>query len=129
MYKDQAKQRSITYNVEGEKNLTASFDPELFKQTMMNIIQNAFDAVDNDGIVSIKYTGEDGKLIILIYDNGSGIEPEEQKKIFDLYYTTKKEGNGLGLSISQKIISQHNGLIDLSSNKKGTIFKITIPMV
>ena len=95
---------------------------------MMNIIQNAFDAVDATGVVQVKYKSESDKLVITVSDNGQGIPSEDQKKIFDLYYTTKKEGNGLGLSISQKIISQHNGMIDVISDSKGTIFKITIPI-
>jgi PAS domain S-box-containing protein len=129
LYKDQAKHRNISFNVGGKEDLTANFDPELIKQTMMNIIQNAFDVVDNKGTVSVYFKGKDDKLVMTITDNGQGLKPEDQKKIFDLYYTTKKEGNGLGLSISQKIISQHNGLIELSSNKYGTTFKIIIPMV
>ena len=95
---------------------------------MMNIIQNAFDAVDANGKVQVTYKSENDKLAILVKDDGHGIPPGDQKKIFDLYYTTKKEGNGLGLSISQKIISQHNGLIDITSDEKETIFKITIPV-
>ena len=114
--------------VKGEKDLTANFDPELYKQTMMNIIQNAFDEVDANGKVQINYKSVNDKLVITVSDNGDGIPSEDQKKIFDLYYTTKKEGNGLGLSISQKIISQHNGMIDIISDSKGTIFKITIPI-
>ena len=128
LYKDQAEQKNISFKVDGEKNIISYFDPELFKQTMMNIIQNAFDAADKDGSVSITYKKWNENLVVIIYDNGPGILPGDQKKIFDLYYTTKKDGNGLGLSISQKIISQHNGLIDLSSNKTGTTFTIKIPI-
>ncbi len=128
LFKDQAEQKSISFKVEGEKDLTANFDPELYKQTMMNIIQNAFDAVDANGVVQVKYKSESDKLVITVSDNGHGIPSKDQKKIFDLYYTTKNEGNGLGLSISQKIISQHNGMIDIISDSKGTNFKITIPI-
>jgi len=128
LFKDQTEGKSISFKVEGEKDLTANFDPELYKQTTMNIIQNAFDAVDANGKVHVTYKSENDKLAILVKDDGHGIPPGDQKKIFDLYYTTKKEGNGLGLSISQKIISQHNGLIDIISNEKETIFKITIPV-
>jgi signal transduction histidine kinase len=68
-------------------------------------------------------------LIIQISDNGTGISSEQQLKIFDLYFTTKKDGNGLGLSISQKIISQHNGSISvISKNNEGTTFKIILPI-
>jgi signal transduction histidine kinase len=54
---------------------------------------------------------------------------EQTNKIFDLYYTTKKDGNGLGLSISQKIIAQHNGTISVSSKlNQGSLFKIILPL-
>ena len=68
-------------------------------------------------------------MIIEVIDNGSGISAEQQKKIFDLYFTTKKDGNGLGLSISQKIIAQHNGSISVTSKvNNGTTFKIILPI-
>jgi two-component system NtrC family sensor kinase len=69
----------------------------------MNIIQNAFDAVTIKGEVIVQYYKSKSDLIIQISDNGMGMSGELQRKIFDLYFTTKKEGNGLGLSISQTI--------------------------
>jgi len=94
----------------------------------MNIIQNAFDAVNDAGNITINYGGFQNNLIIEIKDNGKGMSENIQKRIFDLYYTTKKEGNGLGLSIAQKIISQHNGSVLVTSQEnKGTTFKIILP--
>jgi signal transduction histidine kinase len=96
----------------------------------MNVIQNAFDAVNENGKVTLNYYKRGKSLTIEVADNGKGITPENQKKIFDLYFTTKKDGNGLGLSISQKIIAQHNGTISINSEiNKGTIFKITLPLL
>ena len=67
-------------------------------------------------------------MIIEVSDNGKGIHENVKNKIFDLYYTTKPEGNGLGLSIVQKIIAEHNGIIEVFSEvNKFTKFKITIP--
>ena len=111
------------------KHFLLQFDADLIKQALMNIIQNAFDAVKKGGQITLQYYKVKNDLVILISDNGVGITTEQQKKIFDLYYTSKKEGNGLGLSISQKIISQHNGLISVSSEvNKGTTFKINLPI-
>ena len=96
----------------------------------MNIIQNAFDAVNNGGEVIVQYYKAKKNFIIQVSDNGIGIFPDQQKKIFDLYFTTKKDGNGLGLSISQKIISQHNGSISVSSIvNNGTTIKIILPIL
>ena len=128
MFSDLAEQRKIQFDVDGEKNLMAKIDPELYKQAILNIIQNAFDAVDDGGKILIKYFIRNKQFIVEISDNGKGIDKKDQSKIFDLYYTTRKEGNGLGLSISQKIISQHNGIINFVTENSGTTFKIISPI-
>ncbi len=103
-------------------------DPELIKQSLMNLVQNAIDAVDKNGKVEINYFRKGNDLIIEVTDNGKGIPENVKNKIFDLYYTTKPEGTGLGLSIVQKIIAEHNGTIEVFSEvNKFTKFKITIP--
>ncbi len=129
MFEDQAKQKGIRFILQSNDSYTIKLDPDLIKQSLMNIIQNAFDAVKNGGEVILNYFKAKNDLVIQISDNGLGISPDQQKKIFDLYFTTKKEGNGLGLSISQKIISQHYGLISVSSKlNNGTSFKIILPI-
>jgi signal transduction histidine kinase len=128
LFRDQTTKKNITFEVERNKKFSATFDPALFKQTMMNIIQNAIDAAGTNGRIKADYLKEENNLIVSVSDNGKGILPEDQQKIFNLYYTTKSDGNGLGLSISQKIVTQHNGMIDLTSSEKGTTFKITIPV-
>jgi len=128
LFTDQAKQKNIGFTINGNENLIANFDPELLKQTLMNIIQNAFDAVKENGKVESNYFRENGNIVISVSDNGSGIPVENQSKIFDLYFTSKKDGNGLGLSISQKIISQHKGSIEFTSSNQGTTFKINLPV-
>jgi PAS domain S-box-containing protein len=129
LFEDQAKQKSIKFILQKDDLINIKIDPDLIKQSLMNIIQNAFDAVDNGGEVIVKYFRVKNDLNIQITDNGVGISTEQQNKIFDLYFTTKKDGNGLGLSISQKIISQHNGSISVSSKvNNGTTFKIILPI-
>lgn len=129
LFEEQAKQKSIKFILQGNEQFTLRIDSDLIKQALMNIIQNAFDAVTKDGKVVIEYFKIKNDLIIQISDNGIGIAPEQQQRIFDLYFTTKKDGNGLGLSISQKIIAQHNGSISLSSKvNNGTTFKIILPI-
>ena len=129
LFEDQAKQKSTNFVLKGTESITINLDADLIKQSLMNILQNAFDASKKDGEVTIKYFRISNNLIIEISDNGIGISTEQQKKIFDLYFTTKKDGNGLGLSISQKIISQHNGSISVTSKvNSGTTFKIILPI-
>ena len=127
LFEEQAKQKKINFIISGDDSKMCVFDPDLIKQALMNIIQNAFEAVSEGGEVNINYKTENNKLLINIKDNGPGIHPDTQKRIFDLYFTTRKDGNGLGLSIAQKIIAQHNGSIQLSSSvNEGTIFKIIL---
>jgi len=129
LFVDQTKSKKITLKKPSEESFEINIDPELLKQALMNIIQNAIDATYKEGFVSIKYFCENNFFFIIIEDNGIGISEEQKKKIFDLYFTTKKDGNGLGLSIAQKIISQHNGLIEVESKINfGTKFIIKLPI-
>ena len=130
LFEDQAKQKNIKFVLQGDVSFKAEFDADLIKQSLMNIIQNAFDAVAKNGQVILSYYKSKTNLIIEIKDNGSGIAQDQLEKIFDLYYTNKKDGNGIGLSISQKIISQHNGTISVTSKEnQGSTFKIILPLL
>jgi two-component system sensor histidine kinase HydH len=125
---EQAEQKNIAFEIKGGKDINVNIDPELLKQAIINLIQNAFEAVVKNGRVLVEYFKRKDNLVITISDSGTGIPEKEQSKIFDLYYTTRKEGTGIGLSIAQKIIAQHNGVIDFTTGNKGTIFNIKIPL-
>jgi len=128
LFNEQAKQRGIYFQVDDKNEFEMAIDPELMKQTMMNLLQNAFDAVRENGSVVLTYDKKDQNIFIKITDDGKGISEENLSKIFNLYFTTKKEGNGLGLSIAQKIVNQHNGTINVASKvNNGTTFTIMIP--
>ena len=130
LFEDQAKLKNVSFVLQSGVSFAAKFDPDLIKQALMNIIQNGFDAVKNNGQIILSYNKSNTNLLIEIKDNGSGISQDQINKIFDLYYTNKKDGNGIGLSIAQKIISQHNGSISVSSKEnKGTTFKIILPLL
>ncbi len=128
LFESQARQKNIIFVLQASDSFIINIDPDLIKQALMNIIRNAFDAANESGKVQLNYYKQKNSFVIEVSDNGKGIPPERQKKIFDLYFTTKKDGNGLGLSISQKIIAQHKGNISVSSEiNKGTTFKIILP--
>jgi two-component system sensor histidine kinase HydH len=128
LFQGQADRREIIFRMVSKSSGKVKLDPELMKQALMNLIQNAFDAVGEEGQIQLEYNCENQKLNIIISDNGTGIPESEKKKIFDLYYTSRKDGTGIGLSITQKIIEQHNGTISFESAvNKGTTFKITLP--
>jgi PAS domain S-box-containing protein len=128
LYSDQAKLKGVELLKSSDSSFEMMIDPELIKQSLMNLVQNAIDAVDKRGKVEINYFKRVTNLIIEVTDNGKGIPDAIRNKIFDLYYTSKPEGTGLGLSIVQKIIAEHNGTIEVFSEvNKFTKFKITIP--
>jgi signal transduction histidine kinase len=130
LYIDQSNLKKIHFNKLSTESIRIKIDPELMKQALMNIVQNAIDAAGENGSVTINYYKTGELLNIVIEDDGVGIAEDQLKRIFDLYFTTKKEGNGLGLSIAQKIVNQHNGTIIVESKiKKGTKFIIKIPTV
>ena len=121
--------QKISFKKLSDESFNIHIDPELLKQALINIIHNAIEATEENGSISLDYSNDNNVFTIDIEDNGKGIPSDQMLKIFDLYFTTKKDGNGLGLSIAQKIINQHNGTIKVESKiNKGTKFKILLPM-
>ena len=101
-------------------------------QVLSNVIVNALDALPLGGTLAVRLRKRQNEVQVLIADNGPGIPPVHRPKIFDPFFTTKEEsGNGLGLSLSKKIIERHHGKISVRSSvqpgKSGTIFKISVP--
>lgn len=99
-------------------------------QVFLNLLVNAAQAIEKDGVIRIRTWAADGDAHCTISDNGCGMTPEVQAHIFDPFYTTKKvgEGTGLGLSIVQSIVRRHGGHIDVESAVgEGTVFTVIIP--
>lgn len=100
-------------------------------QVLLNIIDNAIQAVEKEGIINIETYPKDAFCIIKIKDTGPGMDTETQKKIFEPFFTTKDvgKGTGLGLSISYAIIQQHKGELTVESHPgKETVFTIKLPL-
>lgn len=107
--------------------------PSQIDQVFLNLIVNAAQAMPEGkmGLIDIRTDCDERQVWIEVQDNGPGIPPEILKKIFDPFFTTKDPGTGtgLGLSVSQNIIQQHGGKLEVSSTVGvGTTFKITLPM-
>jgi signal transduction histidine kinase len=102
---------------------------EQLNQVFMNVILNSSEAMES-GNIHIKTWVADGNINIEFQDDGKGISQEDINKIFDPFFTTKKDGTGLGLSLSYRIIQDHNGTIKVESEEnKGTTVKIELPEV
>lgn len=104
-------------------------DPLQLKQVFLNIILNAVQAMPEGGELKISTDNVSKGIEALISDTGTGISEEARQKIFQPFYTTKKDGTGLGLSISYGIIKEHGGDIFVESSEgNGTTFKISLPV-
>jgi signal transduction histidine kinase len=104
-------------------------DEDQLKQVIINLILNAFAATEAGGRVEIITRAEYDKVIIEVKDTGRGIPDDIRAKIFDLYFTTKRDGGGVGLSVCQNIIKAHDGRIEFESAEgEGTTFTIILPI-
>lgn len=112
------------------ENSTLNCHAGRLSQVFTNLLVNAGQAIDKDGVIKIHTVNEAGKFKIYFVDNGAGISPGNLKKLFDPFFSTKAEGEGtgLGLSISYGIIKEHSGTIEVKSVVgKGTCFIVSLP--
>jgi two-component system sensor histidine kinase HydH len=128
-YSSLCLQKKISFSVNSKYNGNVVLDRSQMKQVFINLIENSIDAMKDGGIILIRSLAENDNLDIIFSDNGVGIEPDRIRKIFDLYYTSKKKGNGIGLSIVHKIITEHGGSISADSRlNEGISFQIKLPL-
>jgi signal transduction histidine kinase len=107
----------------------AKVDADLLKQALLNVVLNGAQAMADGGKLEVRLA-EDGRMaMISIHDQGSGIPAEVRDKIFDLYFTTKKDGSGIGLAMTYRIVELHNGSIEVESDAThGTTFILRFPL-
>ena len=103
-------------------------DSVKFEQVVLNLIINALEAMPNGGEMTIRFSVSNGQFHFEVADTGCGIPPEARARIFDPYFTTKRDGVGLGLAWSEKIVQQHQGRIEFETGLTGSLFKVIIPM-
>jgi len=129
--KGESEERGIPIEVTVDpETLEVTADPHLIEQVLINLTKNAFRAlqeVKNGTIKLQSRLNDEGRVIIQVKDNGPGIKPENQQKIFIPFYSTEQPtsrgGSGIGLSLSRQIMRKHRGALSVSSNQKsGTVF-------
>ena len=113
-----------------DQPLPASVDIDLIKQALLNIIINACQAMPEGGTLTVTTAKvNEGTIQIAISDQGPGISPELRDKIFNLYFTTKPSGSGIGLAQAFRALQLHNGRIEIDSTPgKGATFRIILPI-
>jgi signal transduction histidine kinase len=108
-------------------------DPELLEQVLLNLAYNAIDATSDQPAGKVVFSAQraaDQRLLFTVADNGTGIDEELLGKIFVPFFTTKKEGSGIGLSVSRQIIRMHGGRLRVRSRKaEGTIMEVELGLL
>jgi two-component system nitrogen regulation sensor histidine kinase NtrY len=107
---------------------TAWIDSEQIRRALINLLDNAVEATDAPGRVTVAAQREDGHVQIRVADTGRGIPPESKDKLFLPYFSTKGRGTGLGLAIVHRIVTDHQGTIRVEDNlPRGTVFTVELP--
>jgi signal transduction histidine kinase len=103
-------------------------DADLIKQAVMNLVTNAIEAMKDGGSLWLKTTCEDGLATLEVADSGPGIPSAMRSKVFQLYFTTKGKGSGIGLAMTYRAVQLHNGTIEFDSAEgRGTTFRLQFP--
>ncbi len=126
----EAAERGVTINREMVSGaLVVNGDADMLKQALLNVIQNGSQAMPEGGPLKVRtWRGSDGSACITITDRGIGIPAEARERIFNLYYTTKKGGTGIGLAQAFRAVQLHNGTIRFASEVGvGSTFEIILP--
>ncbi len=112
-----------------DRPVMARVDSDLLKQALLNVVLNGAQAMAEGGNLKVRLA-EDGRMALLsIHDEGGGIPDDVRDKIFDLYFTTKKDGSGIGLAMTYRIVELHNGSIEVESDAThGTTFILRFPL-
>jgi len=111
--------------------LPVRIDGDLIKQAVLNVVLNGIQAMNGKpGTLTVRAYRDNGAVTVDVQDEGGGIPPSVRDKIFNLYFTTKKGGSGIGLAMTYRVMQLHNGSVDFDSRDgEGTTFHLRLPAV
>jgi len=115
--------------IESDEPIVAIVDPDRMRQVVWNLLKNALQASPRGGKVEVR-TGRDpqGRAFLEVADEGPGIEEAQREHLFDMFYSGRRHGVGLGLALVRQIVDQHNARIEIvDRNGPGTCFRVTLP--
>ena len=105
-------------------------DRDHLQQAIVNIVANGIEAMPNGGLLKVEVEKSGGECAVVVSDTGAGIPESVREKVFDLYFTTKKNGSGLGLPMAFQTVQLHGGTIDVESQPgKGATFHVRLPLI
>lgn len=121
IYSPRAKEKNIQFKTELIDNVFINGNSERFERVLINLVINAIEAIEEKGIIEIAMKKENHCVVIMITDNGPGIEEENLEQIFYPFYTTKDDGTGIGLPICRSIIEALGGNITIKNAQSGGV--------
>jgi signal transduction histidine kinase len=135
---DLARPQALASGIEltvrqSDEPTTVTVDPDLLKQAILNVVVNAIEAMSQsgkpDGVLCVESSVRGNAAEIRVADTGPGIPQELREKIYNLYFTTKSNGSGIGLAMTFQIVQLHDGTIEVATETgKGTTFIIRLPI-
>jgi len=127
--KPQAEQQGISVELEAHQGVAIQVDRAMVRQALLNLALNAIDAMPSGGTLALRARSvEEQQVQIDVVDSGIGISPEHLGRIFDLYFTTREQGSGLGLSMVYRTVQLHDGTIEVESTPgRGASFRMRLP--
>lgn len=130
LVRPEAELHSITIDVQGlDRPVFIRGDSGLLQQAVLNVLRNALEVMPSGGKLSVRLTQSEENALLEIADTGPGIPPEFREKVFQLYYTTKQNGTGIGLAMTYRAIQLHNGAIEIGGEPgAGAVVRIRLPL-
>jgi signal transduction histidine kinase len=137
LFAPQCERLSINLKIDPANSARFVGDPQQMKQVLINLIQNAADSIEAQGTITLRARQDTRRLderpssqvvVLEVQDTGPGISADVQKRLFDPFFSTKKGGSGLGLSIAAQIVNNHHGKLEFQTEPgRGTTFAIVLP--
>jgi len=122
--------RKIRVHVEPEDaDLRVRIDSQRLTQALMNLLLNAVEATEQYGDIEVTVHAENGAIAIEVHDSGPGLTEEQQKHLFEAFYTTKPDGTGLGLAVSREFVEEMGGKLTYKNSSPGATFLLELPAV
>src|SRR5947208_14486502 len=115
LLRPELEQRHITLQLDLARNTLARVDRHQLEQVILNVLRNAMESIGSDGAIDV--TWRDG--VLTVGDTGRGIEPRNENELFTPFFTTKRDGRGLGLTIVQEILTNHHARFTLQNREGG----------
>jgi signal transduction histidine kinase len=131
----QMREHKVTVRAEATREpLMVHVDSDLIRQALLNLVLNGMQAMEDGGVVTITLRREQNLAVVEVSDEGTGIPAELLPRIFELYFTTKKTGSGIGLAMTYRILQMHGGALDVRSSADteskdhGSVFTLRLPI-